>query len=144
MTQPEKLYTYAQIRTAAYQASNDGGQPTDVLGNLEDVAESHEARTLRHKLKTANKELGRAGARMYELRAQLAEVRGLISPNNRTSHRTLAQKNRELNETINLLRKQLDDAAINWVPRQQLEDLAERLAVAHHQLEATGVRVTTA
>jgi len=125
MTQPEKLFTIRQIAKALADVGTAAIQPPvvkTVLNALEEIGESHEARTLRYKLKTANKELGRAGHRIYDLRAQLAEVRDMISGHQRSSYRTLLQQNRELREIANGLRTQLNDAAIGWVPRKALEE----------------------
>src|SRR5882762_7472115 len=128
MTQPEKLFTAGQVAAELVKIGETLNTSVGVLSNtlrialIEKVPESREARTLRYKLKTANKELGRAGHRIYDLRAQLAEVRDMISGHQRSSYRTLLQQNRELREIANGLRTQLNDAAIGWVARKALEE----------------------
>lgn len=124
MTQSPKLFTIGQFADVFRKIDPRGFALSEVrvLEELAKQPEGHEARTLRYKLKTANRELGRAGARIYDLRGQLAEVRDMISGHQRSSYRTLLQQNRELREIANGLRTQLNDAAIGWVPRQALEE----------------------
>jgi hypothetical protein len=164
MTQPEKLFDLNQIAKVLADMGTAAIQPEVIriaLNILESGPEAHAARKLRYKAKTANKELGRAGARIYELRAQLAEARSLHSKQERSSYRTLLAQNKNLQtfldqqiSRVGELNAQLTEASLNWVPRQQFDEVAGQLNEANTELERSAreyveaargtVRTTTA
>jgi hypothetical protein len=127
MTQPEKLFTLDQVRKAMERGGVDMEyRGEDILIQLADDGESHEARKLRHTLKAKCQELGKMGPRIYDLRCQLAEARSITNHGDRSFHRTMLQANREQAKVIGgqlieieELKAKLAEASVNWVPRAE-------------------------
>lgn len=129
--QPSELYTADQVKAVLLDLGTAAINPVHALiavDMLRNEPEGHEARTLRYRLKTARKELAKLGTRIYDLRCQLAEVRGTHSKIERSSYRTLLALNKDLNREINevIIAKR---------------DLQERLDVAYGQLRVNGIHV---
>lgn len=141
-----KLYTLDQIRKALELFGVDMEyRGDDLIAHLaEKEPESHEARTLRYKLKTKSQELGKMGSRIYDLRCQLAEARSITNHGDRSFHRTMLQANREQAQRIKdqealiyQLRQQLTEASVDWVPRSAFDKVNQDLEQANADLGNT-------
>ena len=102
----EKLYTRDQVKKAIDDTLGIAYRP---LEHLDEMGEGHEARTLRYDRKRLAKELGRAGARIYELRCQLEEARSLTTVS-RTGYRSLLAERNDLVAQVARLEEKLRQA----------------------------------
>ena len=67
---------------------------------MSESRESHEVRALRWKIKQLGKQAGKQGQTIYELRCQLAELRSLMSKEQRGYVRTLEREVTRLAERV--------------------------------------------
>lgn len=88
---------------------------------LDKLPEDHEVRNLRFKVKSLGRELGKAGARVYDLRCQLAEAQSMlhISPGSYRSTYVRMVEAEARNDALQARLKELE----NPVPPDEEEDV---------------------